>query len=154
MTIFNLPHLTFLAGKGHGGSALLHIDLDSTSLCPALQLTVTSLFCCILLLSLDSLRIFKSVWSFFHCAVNVHCPVCHPFPKNVTEITQLLLLYFLILWSCMFIVFIVFTFILVGFHKEETIKSGGTFFWVQQNFIPLVTWKQVDFVECFKILVF
>lgn len=120
MTIFSLPHLTFLAGKGHGGSLLLHMDLDSISLCSALQIAVPSIFWCILSQSLDSLRIFNSIWNFFHCDVNVHAPVCHPFPKKFTEIIQLLLsLYFLILCPFMVIPFYSFYSHFSGFPQER-----------------------------------
>lgn len=77
-----------------GGSALLHTDLDSISFCSALQIAVTSLFWCILPLSLDSLKIFNSVWNFFHRDINVHFPVCHPFPKKFTEIINCYCLFF------------------------------------------------------------
>lgn len=68
--IFNLPQMTSLAGRRTWEFSCSVYKLWLISLCSALQLTVAPIFCCTLPLSLDSVRIFNSVWDFFYFAVN------------------------------------------------------------------------------------
>lgn len=124
-----------LLGEGTWGVAVLYIDFDSVSLSSGLQLTVTAIFCCT-----PPMRIFNSVWSCFHCAVNVHSPVCLPSPKMFTEITQFL--WALFSYSLSLYMFILFKFLTLVelYQKKNPINLYGAFIWVPQKFIPISTW--------------